>query len=192
MGTLHQLKTKKRNVAGRRNPNFARMIQIITRDCAVPIEELLIKKLQKDPDAKPVHDEQGRLEVLGTERPDGVTFVEGLNGYFPLSDERMFRHIDTIAIAAKQFDDAFWGDEGLDIMALRRDRKNRVWADDNTILQFCYVLIGMNLAKWTYTRDKWKDLKSGMPHITFLGPKPGEKIDDTNNEVGENDESNIN
>lgn len=170
-------KRKKGNIAGRKNPAFGLAIKRISMDCLMRKDEYdaaLKEKHGADFDKKA--DDLGRLITNPNDLPEGTTVVDTLYGHQLYVDSRLINHIDTIAMACCEFDDFFWeSDEspkGSSICDLRRDRKNRTWCDDQLLLQFVYLCIAMNLAKWSYTNRKdWIDLPGGMPFVTFLGPK---------------------
>lgn len=180
MAINKKFKKKKQNITGRKNPNFARVIVEMVRDCTASPLELVGKT-----EGEWLEDDQKR--VIVEKLPEGFTAIDTLNGHFAFSDARMMNHIEVMARCIQEFHEMFWSDEGASICDLRYDRKHRVWADDNTILQFCYLSIGMGLANWTSTRSEWKNNFQGMPMIKFTCPKRGEKIQETSLQELKND-----
>lgn len=175
---IHNKRNKKRNTAGHKPKWFAQMVNEITKDCTLTVDELTASRA---PDTETVYNDS-RIEIKKDELPEGTTVVETLAGHWAFSDARLMRHMDTVHAIQKEFSDGFWGD-GLSIMDLRVDRKNRVWADDQTILHLVYLMLAMNLAVYPLPRSEWKNLKSGMPAIKFTSPRRGEKEEETiNNE----------
>ena len=180
MASPHQQKKAKKikkNVAGAKPKWFAQMVNEITKDTTASAEELTAKLDQTEE----IKLNEGRIEIKKDKLPEGLTVVETLHGHWVFNDSRLMRHIDTIHAIQKEFSEDFWDlENGDSIMELRVDRKNRVWADDQTILHFVYLMLAMNLAVWSYTREEWKNLKEKMPYIKFTSPKRGEENGETN------------
>lgn len=186
MGTQKKNSRKKRNQAKRKDPLFAKIVMMIAKDSLVTLEEFMEAKKEQTPDAKPEHDEQGRLVLEGLILP-GTTKIEGLNGHFCYNDTRLSRHLETIQKVMHEFDDKFWQDDemnkrGSSVMDLRRDRKGRVWADDQTIMHFIYLTIAMGFAEWSYPRNMWGTLDEGMPYILFTCTKRNDQLEGDHNE----------
>lgn len=155
---------RKRNTAKRKNKVFAEVVRAMTKDSLLTLEELTVNQDQSEFKK----DEQGRILVEKCELPELTTAVDTLNGTFIYSDERLSRHIETMKLVLKEFDDGYFVlADGKSICHLRRDKKGRIWADDQTILHMCYTAIAMNLAMWTYRRIEWAALPEGMPWIRF-------------------------
>lgn len=167
-------KKKKKNLAGRKDPRFAKIVIEMVRDCTASPLELTGKK-----EGEWDEDEAARVIITKDKVPENITVVETLNGHWAFHNDRMLNHIEMMARVMREFPDEFWSENGASICDLRRDRKNRCWGDDQTILQFCYLALGMNLARYSYTRDKWKELQSGMPYLVFDCPKRGHKLNES-------------
>lgn len=171
-----KVKKKKINTRGRRNSDLSEVVNMITRDSLVTLEELMGAETEKEADAVAERDEKGRVIAEKSTLPEGTTAVDTLNGCFVYKDERLKRHIDTMKLVLKEFkSDFFEKENGETIMDLRRDKKDRVWGDDITILNLVYTSIAMGLARYTYTRPEWPILEHGMPYIRFTFQlEPGE------------------
>jgi hypothetical protein len=179
-------KSKKRNRAGRKPPAFGLLINRIAKNCQMTQEEFsqaAMARIDKDLPAdhngdivipKAELDAIGRMIMSPLDLPETSIVVESLNGHTIFNSVRCFDHIDHIALALQEFSDEFWEGKGCTIMDLRRDRKNRTWGDDLTIMNFVYVAIAMELAEWSYPRTDWRDLPAGMPFVTFKGPRRNE------------------
>lgn len=184
MGSKPKKKTKTKNTPHRKDPAFYRAVSIIASDAKSTEAELNAKFLEKDPDWKPTLDDHGRQVFNPKFLPEGVTVIDTLNGHWIFNDARLMKHVEMMAVILQEFDDDFWSDFGSSIMDLRRDRKNRVWGDEISILALAYTAIAMDLAHFTKPRAEWKALPGGMPFIKFTGPKHGANFE----EVGKTSE----
>jgi hypothetical protein len=155
--------SKKRNVKGRKNPAFADAVILMFRDSLVTLDEMMEKKPNKEIDEK-----SGRLVARYNELPDNCTVVDSLNGHTLFKDERLFRHIDRIALALSEFGDEFLSDEGVSVRCLRVDKKNRVWGNEVAVLALAYLAIGAGLAEWSEPRSEWFKNEDNMQKIKFL------------------------
>lgn len=181
----HQ-KKKRKNTSGRRDKSLSDVVNLITKDALLTLEELTANA---PGDAK--RDKKDRVIVEKKDLPEGVTTVDTLNGAWAYSDERLLRHVETMKLVLQEFDDEFWNDDGFSIMDLRRDRKGRLWADDLTIMYLCYTAIAMNLALWPYTRREWSALPEGMPFIKFICEKRPTNVKGKPNEQQQNSSPSI-
>lgn len=177
-------KKKKRNRPGRKPPSFALLINKIAKACQLTLEEIqpALDKLEQN-------DGLGRKVLSPNDLPEGSIVVDSLNGHTIFNAARCFDHIDTISLALQEFDDEFWEGKGCTIGDLRRDRKNRVWGDDMTIMNLIYVGIAMELIEWSYPRTEWPDLPHKMPYIKFKGPRRNEATETTKEGFNEQEES---
>lgn len=160
------VKRRKKN-SGRRDPVLARIVQAITKDSLLTLEELTAGKADKEIK----RDEKDRVITEREDLPEETTIVDTLNGCYAYKDERMAKYITTMKDVLNEFSDEFWSEEGASARFLRRDKKGRAWADDQTILNFCYTAVAMNLAVYPFRRKEWAALPDGLPFIKFICEK---------------------
>lgn len=165
-------KSRRRNQKGRKNPKFAEAIILMFRDAHVTIEELTEKKPTKEFD-----EATGRMKATYDQLPDGCTVVDTMGGHAIFKDERLFRHLDRIAMALHEFDSDFWSDEGLPVRELRLDKKGRLWGNEIAILSLAYLAIAAGMAEWTQPRDQWRTNEDQMPRIRFTKGEQDEQIE---------------
>lgn len=167
-------KGKHRHTPRHKDPAFSATVDLIAADSILTMKEIeeLHKeslKAQGEEEKEIEKDEKNRLildKFLVT--GEGVTMVDSLNGHWLFKDERLARHIDIIKTMVNEFSDEFFtSDDGASIKNLRRDKKGRVWGNDQSILNLCYIALAAGVAEWTYTRKEWVALPEGLPYIRF-------------------------
>lgn len=169
---------KQRKNKGRRDPTLARIVQAVTRDSLLTLDELTGNKGE----AEIKRDEKDRVITETRDLPSDTTVVDTMNGSYAYKDERMMKHIPVMEKIMQEFEDSFWKDEGHSVRFLRRDKKGRAWADDQTILNFCYTAVAMNLAIWPYKRKEWAALTDGLPFIKFICDKKHNTVEGAHHE----------
>lgn len=163
---------KKRNVKGRKSPSFASMVLTMLKDATVTVDELM----EASP-TKTLDEDSGRFKVTYDQLPEGTTTIHSLNGTWAFNEARLFRHIDRIDLAMREFGAEFWDEDGAPLMELRFDRKGRVWGDEIAVCGLAYLAIGAGLATWTEARDAWEKNSDKMPKIKFISEKTNKKED---------------
>ena len=167
-------KNKHRHTPRHKDPNFQAMIDLIAADSMLTMKELeelnaKSQEAQGDEKKEMQKDEHNRFVIdnfLVT--GENITRIDSLNGHWLFKDERLERHLDLIKTAINEFDDEFFtSDDGVSIRELRRDKKGRVWGNDQSILNLCYSAMAAGMAEWTYSRKEWVALPEGLPYIRF-------------------------
>lgn len=156
-------KSKKRNVKGRKPPQFSQMVLTILKDATVTVEEMM----EASP-TKTLNEETGRIVARYDTLPEDCTTIDSLNGTWAFKDERLFRHIEMIARAQNEFSNEFYNPDGLSVLALRYDKKGRTWGDEIAVCGLAYLMIVAGLAEWTQPRNEWQNNEDKMPRIRFI------------------------
>lgn len=171
---LKKKRNKHRHTPRHKDPNFQHTIDLMAADSMLTMKELeelntKSQEAQGEEQKEMQKDEHNRLVIedfLVT--GENITRIDSLNGHWLFKDERLERHVDLIKTAINEFDDEFFtSDDGVSIRNLRRDKKGRVWGNDRSILNLCYLAMAAGMAEWTYPRKEWVVLPEGLPYIRF-------------------------
>lgn len=165
-------KNKKRNIKGRKPPQFAQLVRKILEDSTVTVLEMMEKAPNKTLD-----EESGRIKATYDTLPEDCTTIDSLNGNWVFKDARLFRHLEQLEMVKGEFGAEFYNEEGASLMDLRYDKKGRVWGDEIAICGLAYLLIGAGMAEWTQSRSEWASNPDKMPKIKFN--KTGKEIYDS-------------
>lgn len=165
---------RKRNTPKRKSKLFGDVVRLITKDSLLTIEELTAGL--KDEEIE--KDDKGRLLVKSPNLPPDTVAVDTLNGTFAYNKNRLERHVEVMKTVLQEFGDEFFtADDGASVAKLKRDKKGRTWADDQTVLHMCYTAVAMDLAIWTHTRKEWAALPHGLPFIKFACEKTIDEVE---------------
>jgi hypothetical protein len=156
-------KSKKRNIKGRKGPQFAHAISIMYADSLVTMDEMM-----ENSPTKTFDQDKGRMVARYDQMPENSIVVESLGGHTVIHEQRLFRHLDRIALALTEFGDEFRSETGASVHALRVDKKNRVWGNDVAVLGLAYLAIAAGLAEWTQPRSEWENNEDKMPRLRFI------------------------